>query len=412
MQQEDGRAGALVEVVHAQAVLLDVVRREAVAGQVLEALVGRAVGVHRPTLRPVGVRIGASGDEPTRCPRRRHPATRPRTRPSSSRRRRDDRRGASGRVRPEGEVVVEQTETERPPRRMPLIWPWLLALLLLVLGGLGAYYYFTQDDDEPPRRPRPTPAATTTAARAAASVRCRTSSARPRPRRPTTLRDGGLEVNLVAVPVGPARPAPSSRRAPRPASEAPEGRRAAERRAGRRPADDGDDGDRRRPLRPATTAPPRRPRRRPRRLRPSRRRSRTSSARSSPTRRATFGDEGLKVAVQYVPSTEPQGAWSRRRSRPGRSGSAATPCSSTSRSVPSRPAATRCRTSSASGRTQARRALEDAGFEVLALNLRRRGAQREPDRVADARRRRERPARLARAPLRRRGSYFGAGSSL
>ena len=30
--------------------------------------------------------------------------------------------------------------------------------------------------------------------------RCRTSSARPRPRRPTTLRDAGLEVNVVAVP--------------------------------------------------------------------------------------------------------------------------------------------------------------------------------------------------------------------
>ena len=29
-----------------------------------------------------------------------------------------------------------------PPRRMPVIWPWLLALLLLVLAGLGAYYYF------------------------------------------------------------------------------------------------------------------------------------------------------------------------------------------------------------------------------------------------------------------------------
>ena len=51
VQQQDGRPGALVEVVHAQAVLLDVVRREAVAGQVAELLVGRSVRVHRTTLR-------------------------------------------------------------------------------------------------------------------------------------------------------------------------------------------------------------------------------------------------------------------------------------------------------------------------------------------------------------------------
>jgi beta-lactam-binding protein with PASTA domain len=52
---------------------------------------------------------------------------------------------------PESEVFVEQTEVEEapPPRRMPQLWPWLLALLVLVLAGLAAAYFLAQDDDEP-----------------------------------------------------------------------------------------------------------------------------------------------------------------------------------------------------------------------------------------------------------------------
>ena len=42
------------------------------------------------------------------------------------------------------ETVVEETDV--PPRR-PLLWPWLLALLVAVLAGLGAYLYFTQQDE-------------------------------------------------------------------------------------------------------------------------------------------------------------------------------------------------------------------------------------------------------------------------
>jgi serine/threonine-protein kinase len=49
---------------------------------------------------------------------------------------------------PENEVFVEETEeVAPPPRRPPLIWPWLLALLVAVLAGLGAYWYFTQQDE-------------------------------------------------------------------------------------------------------------------------------------------------------------------------------------------------------------------------------------------------------------------------
>ena len=51
-------------------------------------------------------------------------------------------------VVPDGPVAAEETVVEETPvRRTPLLWPWLLALLLLVLGGLGAYYYFSQADE-------------------------------------------------------------------------------------------------------------------------------------------------------------------------------------------------------------------------------------------------------------------------
>lgn len=49
-------------------------------------------------------------------------------------------------VEAEPEVVVEETEV--PPRRPPLVWPWLLAFLVAVLAGLGAYYFLTQEDEK------------------------------------------------------------------------------------------------------------------------------------------------------------------------------------------------------------------------------------------------------------------------
>jgi beta-lactam-binding protein with PASTA domain len=43
-------------------------------------------------------------------------------------------------------VYEEAVPVEAPPR--PLIWPWLVLLLLLVLAGLGALYFFTRDDGD------------------------------------------------------------------------------------------------------------------------------------------------------------------------------------------------------------------------------------------------------------------------
>ncbi|MEJ7792596.1 MAG: PASTA domain-containing protein [Gaiellaceae bacterium] len=52
---------------------------------------------------------------------------------------------------PETRVVVEERERTAvvpPRRRLPQLWPWLLALLLLALGGVGAAFLLSGDDDE------------------------------------------------------------------------------------------------------------------------------------------------------------------------------------------------------------------------------------------------------------------------
>jgi serine/threonine-protein kinase len=46
---------------------------------------------------------------------------------------------------PAREVSVEETAAE--PRR-PLLWPWLVLLLVLVLAGLGALWWFQREDDK------------------------------------------------------------------------------------------------------------------------------------------------------------------------------------------------------------------------------------------------------------------------
>jgi eukaryotic-like serine/threonine-protein kinase len=64
-------------------------------------------------------------------------------------------RRATG-VEPATRVATEEEEVVPPRRRPPLLWPGLLALLVLVLAGLGLAWWLAQDDDEP--------AGTTTAA--------------------------------------------------------------------------------------------------------------------------------------------------------------------------------------------------------------------------------------------------------
>ena len=110
----------------------------------------------------------------------------PTTRQSSS------RRATTG--GPETEVFVEESVTEPPPPKRPVLWPWLLALLVLVLVGLGAAYFFTRDDDNDETTTTST-VATTTAQVTVPDVVGTTSSEAT-----ATLRGAGLDANLVSVP--------------------------------------------------------------------------------------------------------------------------------------------------------------------------------------------------------------------
>jgi eukaryotic-like serine/threonine-protein kinase len=95
---------------------------------------------------------------------------------------------------PEGEVFVEESVTEPPPPKRPVLWPWLLALLVLVLVGLGAAYFLTRDDDNDAATTTSTAAATAPQVTVPDVVGTTSSEAT------ATLRDAGLDVNLVSVP--------------------------------------------------------------------------------------------------------------------------------------------------------------------------------------------------------------------
>ena len=198
-------------------------------------------------------------------------------------------------------MFVEQQEevVEQPPPRMPTIWPWLLALLLLVLVGLGALYFLSRDDDEPAGT---TSAATTATTQAEVSsvpdVVGTTSSEATE-----TLRDAGFEVNLVSVP-SDRQPGTVVAQSPSAGDEAQEGttvrlnvaEAATQTTTGATTT--GATTTQATTTSSATTTAPPQP---PPALVPD-----VVGQELAEAGRA-FADEGLKVAVAYVPSQEPAG---------------------------------------------------------------------------------------------------------
>ena len=250
-----------------------------------------------------------------------------------------------------------------PPRKMPVIWPWLLALLLLVLGGIGAYLYFSQDDDEP--------AATTTAPTTTAQAQqvtvpdvVGTTSSEAT----ATLVDARLSVNVVAVP-----------------SDQPSGQVVAQNPAAGESVEEGStvrlNVAEERPAPPATTTDgetteP---------ATTTEAGTTTATTTPAPTPQPgivpdvvgdelavaarSLGDQGLRTSVRYVPSTEAQGRVVAQAQPAGtqlRRGNAV----QVNVSVGAEPAANADVPDVVEQQLEeGRGALEQAGFEVLALNL-------------------------------------------
>ena len=249
---------------------------------------------------------------------------------------------------------------------MPTIWPWLLALLLLVLAGLAAAYFLTRDDDDQATTTAPTTAATTTAATttAAAKVSVPDVVGTTSSQATETLRDAGFEVNLVSVPSERA-PGTVVAQSPAAGSEQPKG--TSIRLNVAEPSTD--------TTGTTTTAPT---------TTTGTTTSQTTTTAPPPPQPATvpdvvgqelaegaraFADEGLKASVAYVPSQEPAGrivaqaqpaGTERERGATVQLNVSAGPDAATKTAVP-RVTGQRL--------SDGRAALEEAGFEVLALTL-------------------------------------------
>ena len=320
------------------------------------------------------------------------PTSAPTTRPSIA------RRLAPSVPKARSFVEADVEERAAAAAEQPLLWPWLLALLVLVLGGLGALLVLHAGRRR--RRPRPRRRPLLPRRRRRVCV-CRTSSGR-RPRR-RRRRCGTPASRSTSSPCRPTRPSRhrSSRRIR--GRERGDGGidRAAERGAeaaddhaattDRRPDDDrAATDDERRAARPATG--------------PdvvgelARRRGAGVRRRGAEGRRrlrAVDEPQGSVVAQAQPPGTRARAgghrAGERLRTAPTRAADA---------QVPDVVGLER--------RRRAARRLGDAGFEVLAIE-RRTSASTGRRALPVARRRRQHPARLARAPLRRRLTTVRSG---
>ncbi len=191
-------------------------------------------------------------------------------------------------TQPEGDaLVVEETETASPGRKPPTLWPWLLALLVFVLAGLAAAYFLTRDDDEQAA----TTAATTTGTEVVSvpDVVGTTSS-----QATETLRNAGFDVNLVSVPSDRA-PGTVVAQAPPAGSEQPEGSTIRLNVAEASTDTTTGTTTSQTTTAPATTAPPPQPS--PATVPDVVGQELAQGARA-------FADEGLKSSVAYVPSQE------------------------------------------------------------------------------------------------------------
>ena len=295
----------------------------------------------------------------------------------------------------ESEVLVEESVTEPPPPKRPVLWPWLLALLVLVLVGLGAAYFLTRDDDNDATTTTST-VATTTAQVTVPDVVGTTSSEAT-----ATLRDAGLDANLVSVP-SDRSPGTVIAQNPSAGEEVADGStvRLNVAEAAKPAANDHRAGD---DCADHTAAPE------PAAVPDVVGQELADAARA-------FSEEGLKVAVVYVPSNEPAGSVVAQARPPGaelQSGDTVQLNVSTgAEPAPDVQVPDVTGEKQAGGRDQ----LKSAGFEVLTL---RRAARTTRSRVgfACSHRRRRAAPNIPRGslvtPLRRRlDGYFGAGSSL
>ena len=259
----------------------------------------------------------------------------------------------------EDAVVVEETA---PARKPPTLWPWLLALLLLVLAGLGAFYLLSRDDDE---QSATTTAATTQAAeRTVPDVVGTTSSEAT-----ATLREAGFEANLVSVP-SDRPPGTVVAQDPAPGTTQPEGTSVR-----LNVAEEGQGATTGATTQgttttgttttgtttaQTTTAPPPQPR--PAVVPDVVGQELAGSARA-------FADEGLKVSAAYVPSQEPFG---RVVAQAQAAGTELERGATVQLNVSIGPEpAEKVTVPAAAGKSlgEGRDALEQAGFEVLALTV-------------------------------------------